>query len=157
MKARRSRGGSVGRRGVAGQGKESINPSCIVVYLIMKHCKHCNQSKDDSEFYSNQAWCKVCMREHQKMWAAQHRERRREINRAWTARNRERKRTMVKASNAVHRAINLRKLVRPDKCARCGANGVIEAAHASYSELLNVIWLCQPCHRLWDSSSPKTA
>jgi hypothetical protein len=59
------------------------------------------------------------------------------------------------AHQRVHTAVKRGELVRPDSCPKCGGGGPIEAAHLNYYERLAIIWLCQPCHRLWDMEQPK--
>lgn len=62
-------------------------------------------------------------------------------SRAWHA---EDKRRMA-AHNAVARAIKSGKLVRRP-CERCGAQKSL-AHHEDYDRKLDVVWLCQPCHK----------
>lgn len=64
-----------------------------------------------------------------------------EINRAWRA---EDKRRHV-AHNAVGRAIRAGDLVR-QPCVRCGEKKSV-AHHEDYDKPLEVMWLCQPCHK----------
>ena len=51
------------------------------------------------------------------------------------------------AHTAVASALKHGILVRPDACSECGNAGRIEAHHADYERLLDVEWLCVPCHR----------
>src|SRR5208282_6622436 len=51
------------------------------------------------------------------------------------------------AREAVDRALRRGKMTKPDTCSRCGASGVIEGHHSDYSKVLEVVWLCSPCHR----------
>jgi hypothetical protein len=128
-----------------------------------KYCPSCQSDKPLSEFYwvktrsRASSYCKACTRKQQSDWAKSNRERRLQINREWCSRNRKRKQTMMAASNAVQAAIKHGLLVRPDRCECCSVAGKIEAAHHDYSQPLNVRWLCQSCHRTWDSLNPKTA
>ena len=64
-----------------------------------------------------------------------------EINKAW---RQEDKRRMA-AHNAVSRAIKSGKLQR-QPCVRCGEIKSL-AHHEDYDKKLDVIWLCQPCHK----------
>jgi ribosomal protein L40E len=62
------------------------------------------------------------------------------------------------AHSKVHNAVLGKKLVRPDKCSRCGAvpgwrttaDGRtvpgIEAHHEDYEKPFEVEWLCRKCH-----------
>lgn len=64
-----------------------------------------------------------------------------EVNRAWRAEDNRR----VKAHNAVARAIKKGVLVRCS-CVRCGEQKSL-AHHEDYDKPLEVMWLCQPCHK----------
>jgi len=64
-----------------------------------------------------------------------------EVNRAWRA---EDKRRQV-AHSAVARAIRNGSLVRVP-CVRCGEQKSL-AHHEDYEKPLDVMWLCQPCHK----------
>ena len=68
----------------------------------------------------------VLAREHTKLW-----------------RNADKRRT--KCHNAVKRAIQNGSLIRMP-CIKCNSEKSL-AHHESYDEPLNVIWLCQPCHK----------
>lgn len=49
----------------------------------------------------------------------------------------------------VKKALHDGRLVRPDHCSCCGAGHLrIEGHHEDYSRVLDVVWLCRPCHRL---------
>ena len=64
-----------------------------------------------------------------------------EVNRAWRA---EDKRRGI-AHNAVSRSIRNGSLFRLP-CTRCGAEKSL-AHHEDYDKPLEVMWLCQPCHK----------
>jgi hypothetical protein len=64
-----------------------------------------------------------------------------EINRMWRAEDKRRQ----KAHNAVFAAVKNGKLIR-QLCCRCGALKTV-AHHEDYDKPLNVMWLCQPCHK----------
>ena len=67
----------------------------------------------------------------------------------WREENKDR----VSAHGKVARAIRAGKLVRPNKCERCGRSDMtIDAAHKDYSKPLEVMWLCKRCHRIVDNS-----
>ena len=64
-----------------------------------------------------------------------------EITRAW--RNEDKRRSV--AHNAVARAVRNGELVR-QPCCRCGEEKTF-AHHEDYDKPLEVVWLCQPCHK----------
>ena len=64
-----------------------------------------------------------------------------EITRAW----REEDKRRGKAHSAVGKAIRSGDLVR-QPCIRCGAEKSV-AHHEDYDKPLEVMWLCQPCHK----------
>lgn len=47
----------------------------------------------------------------------------------------------------VQRAIKAGKITRPSTCSICGKKGRIVAHHADYSKPLDVIFVCQCCHK----------
>lgn len=53
----------------------------------------------------------------------------------------------IRARNAVHAAVKIGILIRPDTCPRCDAVCKIEAHHPDHSKPLDVQWLCMSCHR----------
>jgi hypothetical protein len=64
-----------------------------------------------------------------------------EITKAWRAEDKRR----CAAHNAVARAIKSGSLVR-NKCIRCSEPKTV-AHHEDYDKPLDVMWLCQPCHK----------
>lgn len=130
-----------------------------------KQCFKCKTIKPLKEFYKHSGMadghlnkCRVCT----KLDVAQHRaeniekiraydrqrgklpERQKasqEITSAWRKEDKRR----AKCHNAVSMAIKTGKLVRKP-CVRCG-NEKSLAHHEDYDKPLNVMWLCQPCHK----------
>lgn len=51
------------------------------------------------------------------------------------------------ANSKVGNALRDGRLVRPDHCSKCGNKGKVFGHHPDYSKPLDVIWLCQPCHK----------
>lgn len=64
-----------------------------------------------------------------------------EVTRLWRAEDRRR----AAAHSAVARAIRSGELVR-QPCVRCGEQKSL-AHHEDYDKQLDVVWLCQPCHK----------
>lgn len=63
--------------------------------------------------------------------------------------------TAKNAHRAVAAAIRAGVIERPNTCSGCGCSNTehrIEAHHFDYSDPLNVIWLCTPCHRALDAN-----
>jgi len=52
----------------------------------------------------------------------------------------------ARAHSAVARAVKSGKLVAPDRCSHCEAEGVVWAHHDDYDRPLDVRWLCPRCH-----------
>jgi hypothetical protein len=71
------------------------------------------------------------------------RERGAAAKKAWRARNPRK----YKAQNAVNNAIRDGRLVKPQHCEVCGATGKIHGHHDDYDKLLEVRWVCPPCHK----------
>ena len=64
-----------------------------------------------------------------------------QVNRAWRQADKRR----GAAHNAVARAVRLGRLT-PEPCERCGCEKSL-AHHEDYDKPLEVVWLCQPCHK----------
>jgi len=65
-----------------------------------------------------------------------------------TARNREKYPNKWATRQAVHHAIDMGYIKRPNECSICGISGVlIHAHHPDYSKRLDVVWCCEHCHK----------
>ncbi len=51
------------------------------------------------------------------------------------------------AGSIVRRLVRQGRIIRPDKCERCGADCSPVGHHEDYKEPKEVIWLCYSCHR----------
>ena len=131
----------------------------------MKTCFKCKKEKPFEMFYKHSRMgdgylnkCKECTKndvaqhrsENLEKIRAYDRERgklahrialRTEVNRAWRAEDLRRQ----KAHTAVRSAIRSGSLVK-SPCIRCG-NEKSVAHHEDYDKPLDVMWLCQPCHK----------
>ncbi len=130
-----------------------------------KQCFKCKTVKPLTEFYKHNAMadghlnkCKLCTKadannhrsENLERIRAYDRERgklperqklKQEVTRAWRAEDKRR----TAAHNAVARAI-ASGLLKKHPCERCG-NEKSLAHHDDYNRKLDVMWLCQPCHK----------
>ena len=50
------------------------------------------------------------------------------------------------AWGAVYKAITRGKIIRPNKCEKCGRVCRPQAHHEDYAKRLEIQWLCRPCH-----------
>lgn len=69
------------------------------------------------------------------------------LNRAYRAADPDRQR----ARDAANRAARAGRLTKPEACSACGSSGRIEGHHhRGYApeHMLDVVWLCNRCHRL---------
>ena len=131
----------------------------------MKTCFKCKTDKPLTEFYKHSQMadgylnkCKECTKHDAKSNRTQNLEKYRaydrargkiperikantEVNRAWRAEDKRRH----MAHSAVARAIKAGSLVR-SPCIRCGESKSL-AHHEDYDKPLDVMWLCQPCHK----------
>ena len=64
-----------------------------------------------------------------------------EINKIWRSEDKRRQ----KAHSAVYSAVKSGALIR-QPCCRCGEQKTV-AHHEDYNKPLDVVWLCQPCHK----------
>ena len=132
----------------------------------MKTCFKCGVAKDLSEFYRHNEMadghlgkCKDCtkrdvtenrnrnlkrIREYDRMRARtkKHADR----NRKWAIDNPEK----VRAQQYLHNWTARGKIKKPDICELCGEKPLrIVGHHTDYSKPLDVMWLCDRCHRNW--------
>ena len=102
-------------------------------------CKECN--KNDVTANRNKNIERVRAYDRERAKNPDRRQATVEINRAWRAEDT--RRSM--AHNAVARAVRNGSLVRIP-CIRCGEQKSL-AHHEDYDKPLDVMWLCQPCHK----------
>jgi len=131
----------------------------------MKTCFKCNSPKPLADFYKHSAMadgylnkCKECTKADANKHRSENLEKIREydrsrgknkervkasveVNRVWRAEDRRR----VRAHSAVARAIRSGDIQR-EPCVRCGEQKTL-AHHEDYDLPLDVVWLCQPCHK----------
>lgn len=56
-----------------------------------------------------------------------------------------------RANDSVRCAIKKGELIRPNKCSVCGKKCRVQAHHSDYKSKLDIIWVCQSCHRKLDA------
>ena len=102
-------------------------------------CKECNKKDVTNNRNKNIERIRAYDRERAKI--PERKKTASEISKAWRMADKRR----LTAHNAVARAIKSGKLVRLN-CVRCNAEKTY-AHHEDYDKPLEVVWLCQPCHK----------
>lgn len=105
----------------------------------LNKCKEC--TKNDASKHRNQNLEKIRAYDRERAKVPERIKATTEITRAWRA---EDKRRQV-AHSLVARSIRSGNLAR-QSCVRCGAEKSV-AHHDDYDKPLEVMWLCQPCHK----------
>jgi formylmethanofuran dehydrogenase subunit E len=137
----------------------------------MKICSRCGIEKQETEYYASQlrTWCKVCMKEYtrdiKRNDPKRARKWRQDSAKRYYVRHRNEILEHIKkyrnenpmrgwAHHKVSKAILYGRLIRPNKCEKCGATEYIQGAHPNhnYHEPLKVKWLCVKCHREMDGT-----
>lgn len=134
---------------------------------MKKQCFKCGRVLDIEEFYTHPGTkdghlgkCKECTRHDVITRSRQNPEKVRayEKIRAQTEKRKQNRRFYVKKYNQEHpernaimlrvrRAIKKGVIVKPKTCCICGDETRLYAHHPNYNEPLNVIFVCQSCHR----------
>lgn len=105
----------------------------------LNKCKEC--TKNDANRHRQENLEKVREYDKQRAKRPERVKQNLEVNRAWRKAD---KRRQV-AHSAVARALRAGKLL-PAPCERCGCEKSL-AHHEDYDKPLEVVWLCQPCHK----------
>lgn len=135
--------------------------------IYKKFCSQCGVEKPHDAFQKRKASkdgftasCKACLKirdairdsspERKKVkrdYAATDtgRERSNAAKRAFDRRNPKKRSAHIAVGNAVRDG----KLIRPDNCEKCNSVSALEAHHCDYNKPLDVMWLCDPCHKKW--------
>ena len=64
---------------------------------------------------------------------------------SWTIRNP----ASYKAHNMVNNAVRDGRLFKPSQCEGCNDETTLHGHHCDYNKPLDVMWLCDPCHKQW--------
>jgi len=134
----------------------------------MKKCVECGLEKELSEFHNQPTMkdkkskkCKTCYNkdclEYRKKNVDRYRKHYRErsslphrkalsnrVGFAYRTQYPERHHANISVRDAIRKQI----LVRPDNCERCGLECRVEGHHHDYAKPLNVIWVCNSCHKI---------
>ena len=64
-----------------------------------------------------------------------------------------------RAHNALNNAVRDGKIKRVSECSKCSSTDNVVAHHSDYLKPLDVVWLCQACHKQWhrDNGEGKNA
>lgn len=119
-----------------------------------KVCKKCGIEKSLSEFYYRKGngtypgKCKKCELSQQKAFhqTKERKEWRNKWNRKYIKKNNI-KETRQKAWELLNYAVKNGIMIRPENCTKCGSDKRIQAHHDDYSKPLDVVWLCEQCHK----------
>ena len=66
-------------------------------------------------------------------------------NEAWRKRNPD----SCQAHNLVNNAVRDGRLYKPNQCESCSTETALHGHHCDYNKPLDVMWLCDPCHKQW--------
>ena len=66
-------------------------------------------------------------------------------NRAWRSRNP----ASYQAHSMVNNAVRDGRLFKPSECESCNDETTLHGHHCDYNKPLDVMWLCDPCHKQW--------
>lgn len=61
----------------------------------------------------------------------------------------ERNPSIRQAHNAVNNALRDGKIAKPSCCETCQQEAELHGHHCDYNKPLDVMWLCDPCHKAW--------
>lgn len=117
-----------------------------------KYCPRCKETLPMDRFYTDaarddgmQIYCMPCARERARIHSQTPKgiksRREKGIRMYW-----KHKAKMLARAQARY-AVKTGKLVKPTVCSRCPETNRIEGHHPDYSKPLEVIWLCDPCHK----------
>jgi hypothetical protein len=111
----------------------------------MKLCKVCGELKSEDSFYASVYSCMACHRDRAKKSQSK-----RYGTPEWIAYSKERyqrHRDKARAWSAVRIALLKGELIKPSQCSECSEDLPLEAHHKDYSKPLEILWLCDTCHK----------
>jgi len=105
----------------------------------LNKCKRC--TKNDATTHRNKNLEKIRAYDLERAKEPQRAKLATEVTRAWRAEDNRRSKAHIAVAKAIRNGI----LVR-SPCVRCGEQKSL-AHHEDYDKTLDVMWLCQPCHK----------
>ncbi len=132
-----------------------------------KKCFKCGKIKDLSAFYKHKEMadgllgkCKECTKRYVAEYRSENIEKIREYDRLRSKLPR-RKRSSAKmrkkyrkehplrsaVSSILQRAVKAKKIIKPKRCSMCNRKTKIVGHHEDYYKPLDVVWVCQVCHK----------
>jgi len=151
---------------------------CMVEHAAgqKRRCSKCGNWYERPGRDTKHGTCKKCHAKDSREWYFKNREKRLAKCREWQKKNREKILGYLRTSYQKHReeriqkarqyerehklevhahhvvawAIRTGKLKNPGVCSNCGMQRTTEAHHADYSKPREIVWLCQPCHAIFD-------
>ena len=134
---------------------------------MQKQCFKCGRVLDIEEFYSHKpskdghlGKCKDCTKQDSKIRRrlfpkiiAEYEsirsktEKRKTSRLFYTRKYQEEYPQRIAANRKLRRAIKEGKIIRPEQCSICGKYGKIYAHHYDYNKPLDVVFVCQSCHK----------
>lgn len=119
----------------------------------MKVCSICKVAKPLTEFYVTPSkpggyydYCRPCDRERVREYSKTPNGKLSTIAR--TRRKAKKFPDKMKAQQQLRNAVKTGLVIRPTVCDNCQSGGRIDGHHEDYSKPLDVMWLCDPCHKL---------
>ena len=164
-------GGSVGRFIFGGNMKKCSKCGKIVENFYRKWCRQCRDCfLENLKFYNSNMSeeRKAKETERKRKWRIENADQMKEIKTAYNKKRykedpnikkhlmeRGKKQREWEKENAperevargrLHTAMKSGKIIRPNKCSKCGKYCKPEGSHTDYSKPLKVEWLCKSCH-----------
>jgi hypothetical protein len=86
-------------------------------------------------------------RDYYREWHRQYRQAHPEIIKACNDRMKKKYPEKIRARAILKYAVDIGVVIRPNYCSECGVECAPQGHHPDYSAPLEVIWLCDPCHK----------
>ena len=136
------------------KNKDGLQPACRACQSVAnKAWRTANPEKANANARAWKAENKEHVNAYDREWYANHKEQYAVYEANYRAKHPDR----IKAKSAVNYAIKTGVLTRPDTCSACSKESKVIGHHTSYHPRfhLDVVWLCQSCHKLLHSALNK--